>query len=63
MTTTRVTHASPAGAFAKSANRNWENDAQVAAAGADGQLCPDIAHQLLRMSPGDRFKVSRDRRF
>ncbi|KOB71485.1 Alkaline phosphatase [Operophtera brumata] len=56
VTTTRVTHASPAGTYAKTANRGWENDAAVRAAGHDTQRCPDIAHQLVHMEPGNRFK-------
>lgn len=58
VTTTRVTHASPDGAYAKSANRGWENDAAVRDAGADPAACPDIAHQLVRLEPGRRFKVT-----
>lgn len=58
MTTTRITHASPGGLFAKVANRHWENDAEVRAAGFDTATCPDIAHQLINMHPGNQFKVS-----
>lgn len=58
VTTTRITHASPAGVYAKVANRHWENDAKVREDGADPARCPDIAHQLVHMSPGNRFKVS-----
>ncbi|CAB3234486.1 unnamed protein product [Arctia plantaginis] len=57
VTTTRVTHASPAGTFAKSADRNWETDADVEAANYNTTACPDIAHQLIHMHPGNRFKV------
>ncbi|KOB62783.1 Alkaline phosphatase [Operophtera brumata] len=56
VTTTRVTHASPSGAYAKVAERDWENDAMVKADGADTERCPDIAHQLVHMEPGNRFK-------
>lgn len=58
MTTTRITHASPAGVFAKTANRNWENDAEVKAANQDINACPDIAYQLIHKHPGNKFKVS-----
>ncbi|CAH0401075.1 unnamed protein product [Chilo suppressalis] len=57
VTTTRITHASPAGLYASVANRNWENDAAVTSAGHDTNLCPDIAYQLINMSPGNQLKV------
>ncbi|GBP86169.1 Membrane-bound alkaline phosphatase [Eumeta japonica] len=57
VTTTRITHASPAGAFARVANRNWENDAEVLVDNADPLVCRDIAHQLVHEYPGNRFKV------
>ncbi|XP_026759498.3 membrane-bound alkaline phosphatase-like isoform X2 [Galleria mellonella] len=57
VTTTRITHASPAGAYAKIANRNWENDLEVLLDGQDPLLCRDIAHQLVHSYPGNQFKV------
>ncbi|CAH0401074.1 unnamed protein product [Chilo suppressalis] len=57
VTTTRITHASPAGAFAKSANRNWEHDGLVREDSHDPAQCPDIAHQLIHEHPGKHFKV------
>ncbi|XP_041981936.1 membrane-bound alkaline phosphatase-like [Aricia agestis] len=57
VTTTRVTHASPAGAYSRSADRDWESDAGVRAAGHDPHTCPDIAHQLVHSYPGTHFKV------
>lgn len=57
VTTTRVTHASPAGTYAISANRNWENDARVLEDGQDPNICKDIAYQLVHTSPGNKFKV------
>nr|AJW76724.1 alkaline phosphatase 4 [Spodoptera exigua] len=57
VTTTRITHASPAGVYAKVANRHWENDAKVREDGHDPARCPDIAHQLVHMRPGNQFKV------
>lgn len=59
MTTTRITHASPAGAYARAADRGWENDAEVAADGHQPGLCRDIAHQLVHHHPGTHFKVNR----
>lgn len=57
VTTTRVTHASPAGTFAKSADRNWETDADITTAGYDTDSCSDITHQLVHQHPGNKFKV------
>lgn len=57
VTTARVTHASPAGAFAHVANRDWECDADVKQLGKDPAKCPDIAMQLIREDPGKNFKV------
>jgi len=46
VTTTRITHATPAATFTHSADRNWENDAEMTPeAVADG--CIDIARQLI----------------
>ncbi|XP_072949535.1 membrane-bound alkaline phosphatase-like [Epargyreus clarus] len=56
VTTTRVTHASPAGMYAHSSERNWESDADV----PDECLtmgCKDIAYQLIMENPGKQFKV------
>ncbi|XP_073961252.1 membrane-bound alkaline phosphatase-like [Choristoneura fumiferana] len=57
VTTTRVTHASPAGAYARSANRDWEHDGEVIGDGHNPALCPDIADQLINSYPGNQFKV------
>lgn len=57
VTTTRITHASPAGAYARSAARDWERDEHVRAAGHDPARCPDIADQLISSYPGNRLKV------
>ncbi|XP_067647681.1 membrane-bound alkaline phosphatase-like [Eurosta solidaginis] len=57
VTTTRVTHASPAGVYAHVAERHWENDVMLAAdCGVDSQL-PDIALQLIRGNVGKQLKV------
>ncbi|XP_026313847.1 membrane-bound alkaline phosphatase-like [Hyposmocoma kahamanoa] len=57
VTTTRITHASPSGAYARVANRGWENDGAVIDRGFDPKMCPDIAHQLIHTDPGKQFKV------
>ncbi|XP_043301618.1 intestinal-type alkaline phosphatase-like [Cervus canadensis] len=46
VTTTRVQHASPAGAYAHTVNRNWYSDAQMSA-GAKKEGCQDIAKQMV----------------
>ncbi|XP_022901311.1 alkaline phosphatase-like [Onthophagus taurus] len=51
VTTTRVTHASPAGAYAHTANRDWE------AYGDGPAACPDIADQLIHGETGKNFDV------
>ncbi len=51
VTTTRITHATPAATFAH-ADRNWENDTRVPAA-ARAQGCSDIARQLIEGTHGD----------
>ncbi|XP_033611157.1 membrane-bound alkaline phosphatase isoform X2 [Cryptotermes secundus] len=57
VTTTRVTHASPAGAYSYVANRNWETDAEVRNSKQDPEVCDDIAEQLVNNSPGKNIKV------
>ncbi len=56
VTTTRVTHATPAAAYAHAAGRDWEGDADMKpediAAG-----CVDIARQLVEMRHGDGLDV------
>jgi hypothetical protein len=57
VTTTRITHASPAGAYSYTANRNWENDANVKASKQDPAVCDDIAEQLINSLPGKDIQV------
>ncbi|XP_075977664.1 membrane-bound alkaline phosphatase-like isoform X1 [Anticarsia gemmatalis] len=56
VTTTRVTHASPAGMYAHSSERNWESDADVPTECLT-LGCRDIAYQLVMDSPGRHYKV------
>jgi alkaline phosphatase len=52
VTTARVTHATPAATFAHSADRDWENDAELPPqAVADG--CIDIARQMVESPFGN----------
>ena len=46
VTTTTVQHASPAGAYAHTVNRNWYSDANMPAE-AKREGCQDIATQLV----------------
>lgn len=50
VSTARITHATPASGYAKSADRNFEDDSEL----PEGCAVPDIATQLLsRMTAGD----------
>ncbi|KAJ8923109.1 hypothetical protein NQ315_001662 [Exocentrus adspersus] len=57
VTTSTVTDASPAGAYAKIANRSWQTDAAVEASGANATKCRDITYQLVKWAPGKDFNV------
>jgi alkaline phosphatase len=55
VTTTRITHATPAATYAHSPHRDWEDDTWVPEAmRAD---CRDIARQLVEFSHGDGIEV------
>jgi alkaline phosphatase len=56
VTTTRITHATPAGVYAHIAHRDWENDAYAAAHG--GAACVDIARQLVEWPAGDGLEIA-----
>lgn len=55
VSTARITHATPASTFAKSASRDWEVDGDL-----EGQPegCKDIAAQLIDWPAGDGFEVA-----
>jgi alkaline phosphatase len=57
VTNTRITHATPAGAYAHIANRNWENDARIKRDGHDPETCHDVAYQLIHSKVGKRLNV------
>lgn len=59
VTTTQVTHASPAGVYAHTANRNWESNQILLDDGADPEVCTDIAKQLVNGQVGKKLKVSK----
>ena len=56
VTTTRVTHATPAACYAHVPNRDWENDSDLPSE-ATAAGFPDIARQLVEFSAGDGLDV------
>ena len=56
VTTTRLTHATPAALFAHAASRYWEDDGKVPA--GSRRACKDIARQLVEDEPGRSVNVS-----
>lgn len=56
ISTARLTHATPAAAYAESASRNWEDDTDFR--GAPDPSCKDIAQQLIDWPAGDGFEVA-----
>lgn len=54
ISTARITHATPASAYAKAASRDWETDKDL---GPGGAGCSDIAAQLIEWPHGDGFEV------
>jgi alkaline phosphatase len=56
VTTTRITHATPAGTYAHSASRDWESDVTTPTE-AQAQGCRDIARQLVEFAHGDGIDV------
>lgn len=57
VTTSRVTDASTAGAYAHAASRFWENDHEVSLSGCNSNDVDDIAEQLIYGEVGKKFKV------
>ncbi|XP_055914599.1 alkaline phosphatase-like [Eupeodes corollae] len=57
VTTTTVTHASPAGVYAHVVNRDFESDNMVKISGADPSNCSDIAQQLVHDDVGKKLNV------
>lgn len=53
VTTTRVTHATPAACYAHASERDWEGDADLPV----GTTAPDIARQLLDFEHGNGIEV------
>lgn len=63
VTTTKVTHASPAGVYAHTANRNWENNQILLDMGGNPEFCTDIAKQLINGDVGKKLKVCEQKSF
>jgi len=57
VTTTRVTHATPAATYAHAAERDWENDRDLSEE-ARQNGCSDIASQLVGFPQGDGIEVA-----
>jgi alkaline phosphatase len=57
VTTTRLTHATPAATYAHTPERNWETDADLTDA-ARAQGCRDIARQFAEFAVGDGIEVA-----
>ena len=55
VTTTRITHATPAGLYAHTNNRDWECDTAIPKRYKD--CVKDIARQLVEDAPGNKFQV------
>ncbi|MFA7586527.1 MAG: alkaline phosphatase [Novosphingobium sp.] len=56
VTTTRITHATPAATYAHTVQRDWESDFDVPQAAKD-QGCVDIARQMIEGEVGSRLDV------
>lgn len=56
VTTTRITHATPAATYAHSPERSWENDTDLPA-DAQASGCVDIARQLVEFDLGNGIEV------
>lgn len=57
VTTTRITHATPAATYSHSASRDWERDDRLSAE-ARAAGCVDIARQLVEFPIGDGLDVA-----
>ncbi len=56
VTTTRVTHATPAACYAHTVQRDWESDADLSPAAREAGF-PDIARQLIEFQHGNGLEV------
>ena len=60
VTTTRLTHATPAACYSHTPERNWESDKDIFEGAKDAYEAkfPDIARQLIEFSYGDGLEVA-----
>jgi alkaline phosphatase len=56
VSTARITHATPAAAYAHSSSRDWEDDKTMK--DQVGKGCKDIADQLVNWAAGDGFEIA-----
>ncbi len=56
VSTARITHATPASAYAKTPHRDWEDD--TAFDGAVPETCKDISSQFIGWNAGDGFEIA-----
>ncbi|MBT8107962.1 MAG: alkaline phosphatase [Gammaproteobacteria bacterium] len=56
VTTTRITHATPAGIYARTAERDWESDANIDPADWE-RGCRDVAWQLVHAGDGPQIAM------
>jgi alkaline phosphatase len=57
VTTTRITHATPAAVYGHAYSRNWEGADRAYPAAARASGCPDLASQLVDFKPGGGLDV------
>ncbi len=57
VSTARITHATPAAAYAHSADRHWENDQELPSEAKEAG-CIDIARQLVEFDHGDGIDIA-----
>ncbi|CRK87690.1 CLUMA_CG001481, isoform A [Clunio marinus] len=57
VTTTRITHATPAAAYSHASHRGWEYNAAITTACREYENVTDIAHQLVHDEVGRNLKV------
>lgn len=55
VTTTSLTHATPAAVYASAPSRNWQNDSDIP---EGAESCPDIASQITGLLGGDGLDVA-----
>ncbi|MFZ4111025.1 MAG: alkaline phosphatase, partial [Polymorphobacter sp.] len=58
VTTTRITHATPAAVYGHVPNRNWEGADRAFSAGDRKAGCADLASQLVGFAPGDGLDLA-----